>query len=1168
MTFLPETQIDNVQATLSSREPGKDYITLNAELETYGTNPDGTKYIQYNKDREAVRQYFRNHVNPNFVHFLDLEEKIQFLIENEYYEKEFIEQYNWDYVKNLYKQVYAHKFRFPTFVGAYKFYSSYALKTFDGSRYLESWEDRIVATALFLGHGNTEQATRLAEEMITGRFQPATPTFLNAGKKSRGELVSCFEAGTPVATVDGDVPIEQIRVGDMVMTHDGTYSPVVSAGSRMETQSLVSLRMNGNQKVLTGTPEHPVLVRRNPKNTPVVSVHEGDGAGGELQWVRLDQVQPGDMVAVSRNLEPALREELSLLEHVNNYEYAWGRSYVEAGDGFIGLGSVDVKNNKRKGSTLSLQNKPLRSSVKLGYDFGRFVGYYLSEGYVHKDKNSTTKGLRFTFGSTETTFIEDTMNLGRELFGLEPVVNINNDGSTNVCFWSAGLGNFFLDIIGTGFNRKQLPDYMVQAPNSFIYGMLVGVFRGDGCTTKRKVILEMSNPALIDQLAAAALRIGVLPYTRQYISQSGTPTGSLTIPNSTPENQALIQEIGKNLHKLGKNTPRTTAHNYFRWVNNQAMYRVDKTETRTLTEPVQVYNLEVENKHTYIANGYIVHNCFLIDVADDLNSIMRSVNTAAQLSKRGGGVALNLTNLRGKGDPIKKVQNQASGVIPVMKILEDTFSYANQLGARQGAGAVYLNAHHIDILDFLDTKRENADEKIRIKSLSLGVVIPDITLELARKGENMYLFSPYDLQQVYGKEMAWLYISDIYREAVENPNIRKKAINPREFLSTLAEIQMESGYPYILFEDAANRGSHIPGKINMSNLCVEILQPQEPSVLMDNQIYAHVGKDISCNLGSLNMQKALESPDLSVTVETAVRALTEVSDMSYIDAVPTVAEGNRRSHSIGLGIMNVAGSFVKNHMYYGDEESLDLVNMYFYTILFHAIRASNRIAVERGESFDGFEGSEYASGVFFEKFVNPQFTFTPQTAKVAEVFKNIWVPTAEDWAVLAEEVKTGGLWNAHLFAVPPTGSISYINHSTPSSLPVTSTILEKRTEGKLGSVYVPNFAAEGNEEYYSGHNMFEIDPRKVIDVNSVIQFYVDQSISLTLGYKSTVTTKDVTKNILYAFSKGKPSGKELDERGVVLAKFPQAEIKTLYYVRVNNVGLEGTQDMECVSCAL
>ena len=139
-----------------------------------------------------------------------------------------------------------------------------------------------------------------------------------------------------------------------------------------------------------------------------------------------------------------------------------------------------------------------------------------------------------------------------------------------------------------------------------------------------------------------------------------------------------------------------------------------------------------------------------------------------------------------------------------MKILEDTFSYANQLGARQGAGAVYLNAHHIDIMDFLDTKRENADEKIRIKSLSLGVVIPDITLELARKGENMYLFSPYDLQQVYGKEMAWLTISDIYREAVENPNIRKKAINPREFLSTLAEIQMESGYPYILFEDAAN----------------------------------------------------------------------------------------------------------------------------------------------------------------------------------------------------------------------------------------------------------------------------------------------------------------------------------------------------------------------------
>ena len=124
-----------------------------------------------------------------------------------------------------------------------------------------------------------------------------------------------------------------------------------------------------------------------------------------------------------------------------------------------------------------------------------------------------------------------------------------------------------------------------------------------------------------------------------------------------------------------------------------------------------------------------------------------------QLSKRGGGVALSLTNIREAGAPIKQIENQSSGIIPVMKLLEDSFSYANQLGARQGAGAVYLNAHHPDIMRFLDTKRENADEKIRIKTLSLGVVVPDITFELAKNNEDMYLFSPYDVERVYGASL-------------------------------------------------------------------------------------------------------------------------------------------------------------------------------------------------------------------------------------------------------------------------------------------------------------------------------------------------------------------------------------------------------------------------------
>ena len=163
-----------------------------------------------------------------------------------------------------------------------------------------------------------------------------------------------------------------------------------------------------------------------------------------------------------------------------------------------------------------------------------------------------------------------------------------------------------------------------------------------------------------------------------------------------------------------------------------------------------------------------------------------------------------------------------------MKLLEDSFSYANQLGARQGAGAVYLHAHHPDIMQFLDTKRENADEKIRIKTLSLGVVIPDITFELARKNEDMYLFSPYDVERVYGVPFSEISVTEKYHEMVDDGRIHKRKINARRFFQTIAEIQFESGYPYIVFEDTVNKANPIKGRITMSNLCSEILQVSEP----------------------------------------------------------------------------------------------------------------------------------------------------------------------------------------------------------------------------------------------------------------------------------------------------------------------------------------------------
>ncbi|CAM7438978.1 class 1b ribonucleoside-diphosphate reductase subunit alpha [Enterobacter hormaechei] len=538
-------------------------------------------------------------------------------------------------------------------------------------------------------------------------------------------------------------------------------------------------------------------------------------------------------------------------------------------------------------------------------------------------------------------------------------------------------------------------------------------------------------------------------------------------------------------------------------------------------------------------------SCFLLRIEDNMESIGRAVNSALQLSKRGGGVAFLLSNLREAGAPIKRIENQSSGVIPVMKMLEDAFSYANQLGARQGAGAVYLHAHHPDILRFLDTKRENADEKIRIKTLSLGVVIPDITFKLAKENADMALFSPYDVERIYGKAFGDVAISELYDELVADDRIRKKTINARDFFQTLAEIQFESGYPYIMYEDTVNRANPIGGRINMSNLCSEILQVNSASSYDENLDYADVGKDISCNLGSLNIAHTMDSPDFGRTVETAIRGLTAVSDMSHIRSVPSIEAGNAASHAIGLGQMNLHGYLAREGIAYGSPEGLDFTNLYFYTVTWHAVHTSMMLARERHQRFAGFEQSRYASGEYFSQYLEGDWQ--PKTDKVRALFARagITLPTREMWQQLREEVMRYGIYNQNLQAVPPTGSISYINHATSSIHPIVSKI-EIRKEGKTGRVYYPApFMTNENLALYQ--DAYEIGPEKIIDTYAEATKHVDQGLSLTLFFPDTATTRDINKAQIYAWKKG---------------------IKTLYYIRLRQLALEGTEIEGCVSCAL
>lgn len=532
-------------------------------------------------------------------------------------------------------------------------------------------------------------------------------------------------------------------------------------------------------------------------------------------------------------------------------------------------------------------------------------------------------------------------------------------------------------------------------------------------------------------------------------------------------------------------------------------------------------------------------SCFLLEVGDSLNDINMAESTAKQLSKIGGGVSLNLSKLRAKGEPIKGIENAAKGVVGVMKMLDHAFRYADQMGQRPGAGAVYLNIFHADINDFLETKKINADEDFRVKTLSIGVVIPDKFIELARENKPAYVFYPYSVYKAYGKHLDDMDLTEMYDELVDNPNVRKDKINPRQLLEKIAALRFESGYPYIVFSDNVNRVHALGnlGRVKFSNLCSEVLQFSEVSEYTDYGEDDRLGFDISCNLGSLNIVNVMANKSIENSVKLAIDALTTVSDKSNIKNAPAVAKANRLMHSIGLGAMNLHGYLAQNGIPYESEIAREFADVFFATVNYWSLVRSNEIATERGEAFYGFEGSAYADGSYFERYIeNPVL---PKSDRVKELFAGIKIPTADDWAQLRYKVMKNGLYHAYRLAIAPTGSISYVQSATASVMPIMEKI-EERTYGNSKTYYpMPGLSLD---TWFLYKEAYDMDMFKVVDMIATIQKHVDQGISFTLFMKDTNTTRDLTRIDLYAHHRG---------------------IKTLYYARTKD-----TSQDECLSCVI
>jgi ribonucleoside-diphosphate reductase alpha chain len=531
-------------------------------------------------------------------------------------------------------------------------------------------------------------------------------------------------------------------------------------------------------------------------------------------------------------------------------------------------------------------------------------------------------------------------------------------------------------------------------------------------------------------------------------------------------------------------------------------------------------------------------SCFLLEAGDSLNDISRISEFSMQLSKIGGGVSINLTNLRAKGESIKDVPNVSKGVVGVAKLLDNNFRYADQMGQRAGAGAVYLNIFHADIEDFLNTKKLNADDDVRVKTLSMGVVIPNKMIELAKENKDMYVFYPNTVYKAYGIDFADVStnMDYWYDKLVENPDVRKRKVSPRKLFDMIASLQGESGYPYIMFVDNVNKVNPLKLPVKFSNLCTEILQPTITSHYADydKKEQDEIGMDISCNLASGHMGNMIKHNTIKETVFAAMDVMNSVSNKTNISYVPAVAKANRLNRSVGFGIMGHHGYIAENYILFGSEEDIDLIDVFFATINYYSLVHSMEKAKATKQKFYQFETSKYADGTYFDG----RGQVLPKSDKVKELFKDVYIPTNEDWKKLKQDVMTHGLYNSHRLAVAPNGSIAYVMSATPSLTPIKQ-LIEERTYGN-SKTYFPMPSLDTAAFMYE--SAYRIDNYKVIDVIATAQKHVDQGISFELGITSTITTKELVRYYLYAHYQG---------------------IKTLYYTRTQKLKID-----ECESCVV
>lgn len=644
--------------------------------------------------------------------------------------------------------------------------------------------------------------------MVTKKFMPNSPTLFNAGTRL-GQLSACFLPHQTIITIDGEKPIINIKEGDLVLTHTGQYKKVIKTFRREFMGYIINVDVEKLPKdTLMITPEHPVLAIKKEKITCIRNkklVCRGKALVRCLkmprqysndcryimdtsvtpEWIPVEELNEGDYVAISYPQKVVDVELLDITEYISN------RNYVEI-DGFIYRKIKDRR--KREGNIVRgihvwKRVKPVKRFITIDKDTMLLFGYYLSEG----DANDTY--LRFTFSINEKDKIIKIAKILKEKFGLpESSFSISMQRSwITLQIYSSIIGEFFKNLLGCGYNSKKIPHWMLLLPPEKQEYLLMGLFQGNGTlminrrSVQARVVLE--NKDLIYSTFMMFLRLGITPK----LGRASRPK----LAHETPWYVTISSGDAKNFIektfniKLG-NRRRFTNYSREIWIGRWVLLKIKRIHKEPYVG--EVYNLEVEDDNSYSANMVSVHNCFVLEIKDDIDSIMKAASDAAKIFKTGGGIGINYSKLRPEGDIVSSTAGVASGPVSFMRIIDTVTDVIKQGGRRRGANMGILEVWHPDIERFITCKSQPG------------------------------LFENFNISVMITPDFWRAYNEDQEYELV-NPRDKKiwKKVKAKQLFRMIAENAWKTGDPGVLFLDNINKHNIMKkylGEIRSTNPCV------------------------------------------------------------------------------------------------------------------------------------------------------------------------------------------------------------------------------------------------------------------------------------------------------------------------------------------------------------